>query len=467
MDELRRQLRPHAYDLSPLDIIPNHLYLTNIFFFENTGTGSSSTFIPEDVLKDSLYDALSSFPILLGHLKPNGLNTMHIVVDPDNPVLPIWETLNFHILFEDLKKHTFHRDHWPEGLNIEDPLLHADDDGQAPPHLIRVRVCRFAENSGLALVVRLSHSVFDAKGCTFFINYWAARCRRRLVPSAPVTPPIQQPILDRAVMYKHLSPRVRPTPLSWFLWPISFLLVNLLTLLETLRGRKTSIGSSQSHLFRLRRETLDRLKTDETAERQVSDNDIITALFTMAYAQLLQAKQGGSKKPKLPKEITAIVPCDFRHRLGVPEAYTGSCAVGLYVTCPFALLIQPISSSALLTAAGISRQTVDGADAEVIEGFAKRAMMAVKILGEKVRTLYSLMVAQAFSNQSRLPFYEADFGGGRPVFVAPMAYSKSLAVILPSPPESRDICVFLTLEVDDMRVVMENEDFRSIVEIIY
>ncbi|KAI1191706.1 transferase family protein [Nemania serpens] len=464
MEDFLRHLGRHSYDLSPLDIIPNHLYLTNVFFFENTRS-ENEQFIPEKTLKMSFYDALKSFPILVGHLKPNGLNNMHIVVDPDHVVLPTWESSNSHIDFHDVKKHGFHRDYWPDGLDISDPLLRYE--GGNPPKLVRVRVCRFANDSGLALVVRLSHSVFDAKGCTFFINHWATCYSRRLKPKLAYSP-VQAPIINRAVMYQHLSPRVQPTPLSWFLWPISFIIVNIFMLVEIFGGKQTTAGTSQSHLFCLPRDTLDRLREDKQADRRLSDNDIVTALFTMAYAQLLQAKQkAGTRRGKLPKEITAIVPCDFRHRLGVPENYTGSCAIGLYVTCPFSLLVQPISSSALSKAAGISRLTIDGVDAQVIEGFTKRAMMAVKMMGDKVRILYSLMVAQAFSNQSRLPFYEADFGCGKPQFVAPMAYSKSLAVIVPSPPTSQDVYVFLTLEVEDMEIVMGNKDFRKVVEIIY
>ncbi|KAI1813109.1 transferase family protein [Poronia punctata] len=463
MEDTLRHLSHQAYDLSPLDIIPNHLYLTNIFFFENSQP-EKGKFIPEDVLKDSFYDALGKFPILLGHLKPNGLNNMHIVVEPDHPVIPGWESFDSPIHFDEVKKHGFHRDHWPRGLDVADPLLHAEKG--VPPKLVRVRVCRFADNSGLALVVRLSHSVFDAKGCTFFINHWAACCRRRLKP-AENPDPVEEPIMDRATMYSHLSPGVRPTPLSWVLWPVSFLVVKLLVLVEMFRGKQTSTGTSQSHLFCLSRDRLERLKRDGPKEKRISDNDIVTALFTMVYAQLLQTRQQSGRGSKLPKEITAIVPCDFRHRLGVPENYTGSCAVGLYVTCSFDLLVQPMASPALSEVAAISRRTIDGVDAKIIEGFAKRAMMAVKMMGEKVRILYSLMVAQAFSNQSRLPFYEADFGGGQPLFFAPMAYSKSLAVIVPSPPSSRDVHVFLTLEVDDMKVVMGNKDFRNMVEIVY
>jgi hypothetical protein len=252
---------------------------------------------------------------------------------------------------------------------------------------------------------------------------------------------------------------------------VSYILIALLSLLGWWIGKMTTVGASESHLFYIPRHTLNRLTKGNRGNPRISDNDIITALFTMAYAQLWQTDVPRPsfvrKRKKIPNKVTAIVPCDFRHRLGVPQNFTGSCAVGLYVTSPMSLLLQPISSPALSSVAALSRQTVDEVDAKVIERFTRRAMLAIKIVGDKARVLYSLMVCQAFSNQSRLPFYEVDFGFGRPRLVVPMAYSKSLAVIVPPPPPSQDVYVYLTLEVEDMAAILQNEDFIAIAKMVY
>jgi hypothetical protein len=218
-------------------------------------------------------------------------------------------------------------------------------------------------------------------------------------------------------------------------------------------------------LFCVPRRTLDEVTKHDGQDKKsrLSDNDVVTALFTMAYAQMRQAASNG----KMPRKVTAIVPCDFRHRLGVPQNFTGSCAVGLYVTAPLALLLQHITPSSLSEVAAISRRSVDEVDIKVIERFSKRAMLAIQLLGDKARDLYSLMVCQAFSNQSRLPFYDVDFGFGRPLFVSPMAYSKSLAVIVPPPPPSRDVYVYLTLEVEAMAHMLRNEGFMAMVKRVY
>ena len=466
MEDFLRQLKDGAYDLSPLDIIPSHLYLTNVFFFENDTPDSENPFMPHEALVSSLYDSLQSFPILAGRLQ-RGVTTTKMVVDADNPNLPSWETHDVpDVHFKQVKTRGFHRDTWPECIDITDPLVHAEDGGGASPKLLRVRVCRFAGNSGVAVVVRLAHCVFDAKGCTFFLNHWATCCRNRLEPQrseATATP--SPPMLDRSAMYACLSPSVRPKPLGWLLLPLSLVLTTLVRVVMFLVGKKTSTGTSRALLFCVPRRTLDEVTKHDGQVRKsrLSDNDVVTALFTMAYAQMCQAASNG----KMPRNVTAIVPCDFRHRLGVPQNFTGSCAVGLYVTAPLSLLLQQITPSSLSEVAAISRRSVNEVDIKVIERFARRAMLVIQLLGDKARDLYSLMVCQAFSNQSRLPFYDVDFGFGRPLFVSPMAYSKSLAVIVPPPPPSRDVYVYLTLEVEGMAHILRNEGFMGMVERVY
>jgi len=465
MDDFLRQLKDHDYELSALDVIPNHLYLTNVFFFENDTPESDVPFMPQVDLVASLYDSLQSFPILVGRPQ-RAVTTTKLVVDANNPNLPSWEAHDApDVHFKRLKTSGFHRDSWPECINITDPLIHAENGSGASPKFLRVRVCRFAGNSGVAVVVRLAHCVFDAKGCTFFLNHWAMCCRNRLKTGSKegITP--SPPILDRSVMYACLPPSVRPKPLGWLLLPVSLVLTTLVRVVMFFLGKKTSTGTSRALLFCVPRRTLDEITKHDGQDKKsrLSDNDVVTALFTMAYAQICQAASNG----QMPRKVTAIVPCDFRHRLGVPQNFTGSCAVGLYVTAPLTLILQPITPSSLSEVAAISRRSVDDVDIKTIERFAKRAMLAIQLLGDKARDLYSLMVCQAFSNQSRLPFYDVDFGFGRPRFVSPMAYSKSLAVIVPPPPPSRDVFVYLTLEVEGMAHILRNEGFMAMVNRVY
>ncbi|KAK2867857.1 hypothetical protein FQN49_003403 [Arthroderma sp. PD_2] len=447
MDEMEE---PKAeYPLSPLDIIASHLYISNCFFFDNSTREDG--FKLEQRLHKGLYRALQQFPILTGELQHSGLNAMSIVVDPEKPNMPGWETTTADISFGELKRRAFRYSHWPSDLRVEDPLL--SNDRRGPAKLVRVRLCRFAD--GVAVLVRVAHAACDARGVVAFINHWATCCRDLESQPRP------EVIMSRDAMYRRLPAAVQPSPPPWLLYPLCLLLSLLLNVLAFFLKKNLTAGDSDSHLFSVSRNSMDAVRDEaKRSGNTISDNDLIVALFTMAYAQSTSAKPGSAR-------VKAIVPCDFRHRLDIPEAYVGNCAVGLFVTVPTDQLFEPICDKSLITVAMECRKTVDRADRNTIEQLIKRAMQSIRLLGNKARVLYSLMVCQAFSNQSRLPFYSVNFGLGPPVLAVPVAYPRTLAVVVPSPPSSDDVYVWLSLQTEQMRLLMQNDNFRSFVNIVY
>ncbi|KID93310.1 transferase family protein, partial [Metarhizium majus ARSEF 297] len=261
---------------------------------------------------------------------------MRVVVDRDALNTPSWEVSKTAMSFDTLKAKGFHRRLWPDGIRIAEPQI-ARNAGDASK-LLRVHVARLAGNSGVAIVLCIAHAVVDAKGAVAFMKHWADCCRRRnhLVVSCTASPsPPQQTcaalLCLRSVMYEKLSQDARPH--------VHCLVVSLLGLALK---RNLTVRSTRSHLFRVRRDKLDSVKnlatTRSTSSDCISYNDILVAIFTIAYAQCTMqeksasspASKGGIFRQK-PPQASAIVPCDFRHRLGVPEGYTGNCAVGLFV----------------------------------------------------------------------------------------------------------------------------------------
>lgn len=454
-----------VFDLSPLDIIPSHLYITNAFFYENKTPGPRP-FMQPSLLKESLYRALQNFPILLGHVRRHRRNAMQIVVDCDNLNLPLYEEQTHPQLhFRHLKDHQFHRDVWPKDANVIDPR--ASPNGE----LLQVHIHRLAEESGVVMVVRIAHCAVDAKGYVDFMQSWGWFARNHSHPEGDSWPRL---LADRRVMYEYLPPDVQPAaprsmwhPASWLLGLLSTLVVLFLGLYKRLLGDKTPPDEIESHLFSVPPHTLDRLRYTATCidpSSRVSDHDIITALFTLAFAHtkhLLTCRT---------QTVTAIVPCDFRHRIGVPSNFTGSCAIGLYVSIPGSLLQTPLTAESVARAALLSRAVVDTADKVTIQTFIRRALRAIAFVGDKVNVLYATMVSQAFSNQSRLGFYEVDFGAGGPVMVAPMAYSNTVAVICPAPGPGGDgvgVRVFLTLRPEVMRVLLAKGFLDEFTDMIY
>lgn len=456
MDDALKDLPKAVYSLSPLDIIASHLYISNCFFFENALRQNGAAL--EQRLFEGLRRALRQYPILAGELRRSGLNALSIVVSPDKPNMPGWETVASDVTFRHLRETSFHYSQWPSELKVENPLLAVD--ARAPAKLICVRLCRFADNGGIAVLVRIAHAAFDAKGVVAFISHWALCCRE-LEHQTIASLPKPVALLSRDVMYRQLPVGLRPSPLPWLLYPLCLLLSLFLDILSFFLRKNLTFGDSDSHLFAISRGKMDAVRSEaKRLGASISDNDLIVALFTMAYAQSASAGLGSGK-------VKAIVPCDFRHRLDIPEAYVGNCAVGLFVTVPIQHLLKPISNESLVTVAMECRKTVDSADRNTIEQLVKRAMQSIGLLGSKARVLYSLMVCQAFSNQSRLDFYSVDFGLGPPLLAVPVAYPRTLAVVVPTPPSSDGTYIWLSLQSEQMKRLLQNKDFRSFINIVY
>ncbi|KAL2864093.1 acyltransferase helD2 [Aspergillus lucknowensis] len=442
--------------------------------------------MPADRLRSSFYQAVGRFPILAGHLRRRGRNGMCVVVDCDDLNLPLYEERVHPTLhFRHLRENHFHRTAWPPGANVSDPRIGLE--AHASPKLAHVQVHRLAENSGVVLVVRIAHSVVDAKGFVEFVRCWAGLC------CDPMNPDSLSPLLtDRNVMYEHLPAAVRPRsrsawdPLAWLTLGLSLLISLLLRFYDRFLREQSAPDDIESHLFHVPRPVLDRVREAASSLQplgpRVSDNDIVIALFTLAFAHSTQqvALEDASAttnpslfrrlRPRRQSPVSAIVPCDFRHRIGVPQNYTGSCAIGLYVTTPPDLLqAGTISTEAIARVALISRDVVDHVNRTTIEGFITRALRVIRLVGTQANVLYSLMVCQAFSNQSRLGFYDVDFGDGPPVFVAPMAYSNTVAVIMASPPSSLagDVPVFLTLRPRLMQALLKKEILGNLATLVY
>ncbi|KAF2835331.1 transferase family protein [Patellaria atrata CBS 101060] len=467
MEDFLRSLSSKRYMLSPLDIIPSHLYITNAYFFENEPSAKCPPFMTGEALSTSFYHALQKFPILVGILSQEGLNAMSVVVDRNNPNMPVYEELNENVYFQDIKQAQFHREQWPKGMNIRDPRSQVDYRGVLK--LIHVRVHRLAENSGVVIVVRISHSVFDAKGCVAFMNCWAEHCRESLGQGMPNM--VVEPILDRRVMYEYLPKDVRPNrnpvdPRTWLSVLLSLLIRLLLRLYVLFSTKQSAPDYIESHMFRIPRSTLSDVREEAFRLRpdglRVSDNDVITALFLMAFSQSTEKLFGSGSK-----SASAIVPCDFRRRIGMPDHYAGNCAIGLYVTAPRDALLSSITLKSLAQVASISRETVDCVDKKTVEQFIRRALRVINLVGRKANVLYSMIVCQAFSNQSRLSFYDVDFGFGRPAFVVPMAYSNTVAVIMPSASQQNDVYVFLTLRPNVMTSLLKNVQLRAFTKLVY
>ncbi|KAJ2070115.1 hypothetical protein GGI16_009374, partial [Coemansia sp. S142-1] len=77
MDKLLRGIQPHTIDLCIFDLIPSFANVPYYFYYGNDA--NDSDFMPAEQLRESFYEALLDFPIIVGHLETDGSGHAKVV----------------------------------------------------------------------------------------------------------------------------------------------------------------------------------------------------------------------------------------------------------------------------------------------------------------------------------------------------------------------------------------------------
>ncbi|KAJ2164478.1 hypothetical protein GGF45_006141, partial [Coemansia sp. RSA 551] len=189
--------------------------------------------------------------------------------------------------------------------------------------------------------------------------------------------------------------------------------------------------------FHVSRETLDQLrqsvKKNSSTNLRISDNDVLMAAITIAYAQsilkhesertntglaswLKSAFLGSSSKN--PKNFVTAEAADIRHRIpnGNLENYSGNSAISMMVHSPIELLQIPASSEALTQVALGVRKSTNEITSEYIAQSIHEAESESDFVFRPL--VHNTFVAERMmvTNLSRFTFYTTDFGWGIPQF---------------------------------------------------
>lgn len=116
----------------------------------------------------------------------------------------------------------------------------------------------------------------------------------------------------------------------------------------------------------------------------------------------------------------------------------------------------------------IYREVVDRLDRTTVERFVTRALQVIRLVGTKANAIYSMMICQAFANQTRLWFCDVGFGDGSPVLVAPLAFSSIVAVIISATPWAQmDVPAFLSLRPRLMETSLKKQFLDDLATLVY
>ncbi|KAJ1899798.1 hypothetical protein LPJ66_001884 [Kickxella alabastrina] len=277
--------------LHPLDMLAGFINIPFIFYYENTL--GSDEFMPMRVMRDSLFTTLVGFPILVGRLQVESSGKTVVVVDENNLNIPEFKETQRDIHFDDLKSVGFSWSAMPQATVTVRAFAAAGDQGCIK--LVNVHIVRLKDNSGVVLFVNVPHYIVDGIGYCAFINQWAKNSTQLQngIPYSSVHAKSfdydrqavarclfsSRSTLDDATYSMYTTERYLARWLAWLMTESRGSVLNAFIALDSI----------EAHVFHIRAASINSLHKSLCAEitggLHISENDVITALLTMAVAQ--------------------------------------------------------------------------------------------------------------------------------------------------------------------------------------
>ncbi|KAI9506795.1 transferase [Coemansia spiralis] len=501
MEHFKETVKPQTLLLNCLDGYPAYCTIPLYLYYGNAD--NSSQFMPQALLKDSFFIALEEFPFLAGHLRmKSGGTNAHIEVEPDNLNIPEYSEIDSDIHFSNLQASKFCWGALPN--EIAHPPYIARSDKSDIIKLARISIVRLKDNSGLILLVNISHAVVDAHGCCAFLKHWAQICRKlaskasdnessnSINSSSSSDISIQH---ERNYLQSMLPEKEQPLDQT-----TSTILENKTltsSLLSKLSPRKrgaildcgAAFISPESHIFYLSCQTLSALKkaasaNSATTDLRISDNDIITAILSMVFiqcsnSQTTKLKQkissGLSKclpfsKGSTPKPYLLSIAVDCRFRLGNPEMtkYTGNCIITRVLSLSQQQLLSAIDENTIAACAAYVRRSVNDTNSRYVRRYVSIGESAPDFFLRLIAYMIYVPTRFCVSNQARMDYYNIDFGSGFPVWISPpKVYVPGYASVLPTRTSDGGCYVYLSVKKDAMARVLQHTFWQSIAELVY
>lgn len=407
MDKYKDTIHTFTYSLHVLDSPACVANIPFIYYFK----GPIST----DVLSDSFYKTVCfDFPILLGRLKENRKGYAQINVNKDNLNEPDYQESSSSMHFEDLENANFSWAAMPKDLVTVSLSPTAGKDGVIK--LANVHVISLKDNSGIVLFVSIPHYAMDGNGYSQFMLRWSQTfkqmdspgvvnyCHDRILLEETMDPVDAQEVdsATRAV-YTYRTCLSR-----WLAWMSPETRGPLLRF-------ASEFASISSHVFSI---PVSKIRDHGMA---LSDNDMLTALVSLVLSQCFDDPD---------KKCTLVMAVDVRYRLGnsviVDKRYTGNCLIGR------ALQFTAQSGKSNVELAHKIRATVNNTGPSFVAGFIDMLKDDPSCFTNPIAYGINHPNSILWSNQSRFPLYDCDFGGNAPKWISPVSNSsKTFVSVLP------------------------------------
>ncbi|KAJ1957163.1 hypothetical protein GGI12_005103 [Dipsacomyces acuminosporus] len=493
MDEFIDAVDSQVIELSHLDVIAQTVNIQFVYVYENKK--DAADFMPFDELKQAFYKALQQFPSFVGHLKEVEKNKFSVIVDTDNLNMPGYRQSASDMHYSELKAANFSWDKWPKEIELS-PLVKIDTAGGI--RNVNIHVVRLEGNSGVVISLEVAHYLVDGVGYFEFVNLWASICKEMRQGGTDFAKLHKTLDFDRGVLKANLPEKSKPlggtirelftrqslisTCFAWLPWVKRMrLVVKLMKLI-----------ASEAHMFHISRESLDQMhqsvKEFIPSGTRISDNDLLSALLAMTYAQSERPANPAGKKSsqskliagrvfsplkkllacQKEKDILFGIACDARPRLGITDKnFMGNSPTGLLVRFKPLELTAPTAPESLAANALRVRQYVNTVDATYVVGLLDMLDKCPKFYTNFCAALMRYSIPGQ-SNHTRFNMYTADFGDGVNQWISFVPGLKyNAAMIQPCPPGVDGVNIFVEASTKVMKNILANGYWNSVAELIY
>ncbi|KAJ2121231.1 hypothetical protein IW147_004461 [Coemansia sp. RSA 720] len=447
-----------------------------------------------ELLKRSFYRAIEDFPIFAGRLRQVQPGKLEIVVDSNNLNLPTFTEIQSDLDFDKYEAANFNPALLPDGA-MKQTAFFTGGFQNGDIKLADICIVRFKDGKGVVLSVTAAHAVVDGYGFNTFMHRWAEISRKLVADSTAIDFGVSNAVYSRSFVQK-VVPTPQEPPISMvqkMIIPGGYLSRFAAWLSPGIRGKifecihaSTDISIS---CFYVSCETIDRLcksvKDISATDQHISDNDVLTAAITIAYAQsvikhesertnsglaswLKSALFGSSSNNS--KTFVTMEAANIRRR--IPNAnlenYCGNAALNMVVYNPVELLQMPASLEVLTQVALSVRKSTNELTgeyiAQVIHGADALSDAVFRPLIYNARVAEMLMV----TNLSRFTLYTADFGWGAAQYVSQTNTKfPKFAMFFPAHPSKGGVYVHLVDSASILQHMQNNNFWTEISEFVY
>lgn len=383
---------------------------------------NSHNFFDATILKESLSRALVPFYPMAGRLKEANHNgRLEIECNGEGALFVEAETTHSLVDFGDFKP-------TPELMRLVVPSCDYSR-GHALIPLLMVQLTRFS-CGGVTLGFAQHHRVADGFGHLHFINSWARLARGLDLQVAPIheRTPHLVPRNPPQVMFRHLEHH--PTKIS----PGGFVpSVN--------PDSQTTITS----FFKITNDQISALKQQATSSEMNSDEYYKLSTYEVLAAHILRAacKARGLADDQ---EVKLYIPVDGRYRLKNPALPQGFCGNAIFIATYIAKS-GDITRNPLGYVAGKIHETLKTMTDEEYLRSAIDYLETQPNLTSLVRGAHTYKCPNLLVNSwLKFPFYEADFGWGKPLLAGRGGGAcDGLSYLVPSPNRVDGIHLMISL----------------------